>query len=211
MPKKHKTRKQKVWNMKGCSKKKGCKKSSTKKNKLFYLGKCNKCGPNCRCGPNCNCPHKCPGNCYLNKKILKGGMGCGNTTCPIASYSMMRGGKKHKRECICSLCSKRGGNFYKPASSIPGPFVGEPWTPKVSNWPGVDGVSSNRNYLDQNLYKNDPQTMMKLKSGGGIIPQELINLGRGLGHTVQSAYNVLNGYEIPPSPLPYKDQLVLRR
>lgn len=221
MSKKHKnkTRKQKILNMKGCSKKRGCKKSLTKKNNLFSLAKCEKCGPNCRCGPSCNCSHKCPGNCYLNKKILKGGIGCGNTSCPIASYPMMKGGcncglvggRKYKRECICSLCTKRGGSFYKPASPIPGPFVGQPWTPMVPTWPGVDGVSSNRNYLEQNMYKNDPQTMMKLQSGGGIIPQDLVNFGRSLGYTAETAYDALNGYNGPPNPLPFKDQLVSKR
>jgi hypothetical protein len=228
MPKKHttkrhnnkkfKTKKQKVLNMKGCSKMKDLTKKN-KKNTFFSLAKCKHCGPNCYCGPNCNCPPKCPGNCGLNKPthISKGGAGCGNTLCPIASYPMnggcncgLVGGRKHKQSCMCSLC-KRGGSFYKPAAPIPGPFIGQPWTPLVPTWPGVDGVSSNRNYLEQNMYKNDPQTMMKLQSGGGIIPQDLVNLGRNLVFNAESVYNALNGYEGPPNPLPYKDQLLVKR
>ena len=68
--KKRKTRKQKLYVMRGCSKNT----KSCKNKKLFSsLGKgnnaCPKCGPNCHCGPNCKCPHKCPGNCYLNRQM----------------------------------------------------------------------------------------------------------------------------------------------
>jgi hypothetical protein len=39
--------------------------------------------------------------------------------------------------------------------------------------------------------------------GGGLIPQDLVNLGRGLSYNVNSAYNALNGYKAPVNPLPY--------
>jgi hypothetical protein len=58
--------------------------------------------------------------------------------------------------------NKMGGGFYKPASNIPGPFVGSPWKPNVWGWPGVDGKGGDRNYLEENMYHVDPQTMMKL-------------------------------------------------
>ena len=119
----------------------------------------------------------------------------------------------------------KGGSFYKPAAPIPGPFVGQSWTPGISGWPGVNGVGSDRNYIANNLYDNgDPQTMMKLggskkihskrnkgrgkgKRGGGLIPQDLVNLGRDASFNLKSAYNSLNGYAAPANPLPYKDQL----
>jgi hypothetical protein len=75
----------------------------------------------------------------------------------------------------------------------------------------VDGVDNNRNYLSNNLYNNgDPQTMMKLggskKKGGGILPQNLVDLGRGIEFNLKSVSNTLNGYSAPVSPLPYQDQ-----
>ena len=67
----------------------------------------------------------------------------------------------------CDTCSMTGGSFYKTdLAPVPAPFVGEPWGGRVSQWPGVDGVGSGRNYFENNLYKNDPQTMMKLYDGG---------------------------------------------
>jgi hypothetical protein len=50
-------------------------------------------------------------------------------------------------------------------------------------------------------YKN------KSKSGGGLIPQDLVNLGQDFTYNLKSAYNTLNGYNAPINPLPYKDQL----
>jgi hypothetical protein len=115
----------------------------------------------------------------------------------------------------------RGGSFYKPPADMPGPFIGQAWSPSVSSWPGVDGVSNNRNFLSNNLYNaGDPQTMMKLGGkrmnkknkgkktrGGGLIPQDLVNLGRDASFNFKSVYNTLNGYSAPMDPLPYRDQL----
>ena len=60
-----------------------------------------------------------------------------------------------------------GGSFYKTdlAPVVP-PFVGKAWGPLVAQWPGVDGVDSGRNFFTNNLYKVDPQTMMKLGGKG---------------------------------------------
>jgi hypothetical protein len=153
------TRKQKIYNMKGCSK----------------------------------CHSK---KCKHNK--LRGGQGCGSSGCPIAPYSW-------------DEMNMTGGNFYKQAAPLPAPLVGAPWTPSIKGWPGVDGIDNNRNYLSNNLYnEGDPQTMMKLggskKKGGGLIPQNLVNLGRGIEFNFKSLSNSLNGYGAPTNPLPYKDQ-----
>ena len=45
------------------------------------------------------------------------------------------------------------------------------------------------------------------KKGGGLIPQDLVNLGRDFTYNFNSAYNSLNGYKAPVNPLPYKGQL----
>ena len=154
---------------------------------------------------------------------------------------------KHKKGCKCYICmhrhnkSMKGGQctacanpglmkggygFYKPASPIPGPFVGNAWGPSVSQWPGVDGIGANRNYLSKNMYYQDPQTMMILggkrnkitkrtktktkkhyKKGGGFIPQSLTNLGRSISFNAGSIYNTLNGYPHPVNPAPYEQQI----
>ncbi len=232
MPKsrRHKSKKQKVYKMIGCNKKnKSC------KNKQ----QCTNCGPNCHC-INCTCPKGCPGNCYLGRR-LKGGSGCGPGGCPIAPLSW------HQMQRLS------GGG------SIPGPFVGQPWT--ANAWPGQNGIANDNNYLVnyKDVVANDPsyhQSMndsgynkvggytysakvfpksrsksrktgtassgsrsrshsrsssMKttsLTTGGGFIPQDLVNLGRDMMYNVNSAYNALNGYKAPVNPLPYKDQLI---
>ena len=129
-----------------------------------------------------------------------------------------------------------GGHFYKPPAPIPGPFVGQPWGASVQQWPGVDGVGSNRNYFVDNLYRHDPQLMMKLKGGrlhssahssrrrrhlrhrrrhphrqrgGGLsnlIPQDVTNLGSNVVYRATNAYNALRGVPPAVNPLPFKDQ-----
>lgn len=165
--KKHKTMKQKLWNMKGCAK----------------------------------------NHSHLSK------------TCKSCGWTSQMGGN-----IGCSACQlQQGGSFFKPPAPIPGPFVGQPWTTKVDGWPGVNGVGADRNYLEYNLYHKDPQTMMivggskrrhtkgkkskRMKKGGGLLPQDLVNLGRNMSFNIGSAYNALNGYPPPINPLPYKDQL----
>jgi hypothetical protein len=209
--------------------------------------KCKMCPPDCRCGPNnCNCSHNCPKTCYLkcNKcpdycncgplNKAKGGSGCGSNGCPIAPLSWNKmnqlGGNcgscnsglimPNSSQGILGVGQNGGSNFYKPASPIAGPFEGQPWGAKVIEWPGVDGIGGNRNYLANNLYNHgDPQTMMQLggrkkksrqqkkSAGGGIFPQDLVNLGSDFSYNFQSAYNSLNGYNAPVDPLPYKGQL----
>jgi hypothetical protein len=107
---------------------------------------------------------------------------------------------------------------------IGNPTVGTPWTPKISGWPGVAGKDGQTNFFPLNKYdkpylqteqisERDQQTYMKdMKGGsrrrraGGILPQDLVNLGRSMVYGVGSAYNSLNGYPVPANPLPYKDQ-----
>jgi hypothetical protein len=118
---------------------------------------------------------------------------------------------------------QQGGTFYKPGAPVPGPFVGSPWGTSINKWPGVNGVGADRNYLKnyKDVINNDPALQMKLggkkkrskkhqylKRGGGIIPQDLVNLGRDLSFNFKSAFNSLNGYSAPTNPLPYKDQLM---
>jgi hypothetical protein len=112
--------------------------------------------------------------------------------------------------------NKRGGNSGK----WPDGLTGSPWGGNVSQWPGVDGISGDRNYLAYNNYKYDPQTQgvingralsggkSRKRRGGGLIPQDLVNLGRQAMFGLGSSYNALMGYQAPVNPMPYKDQLV---
>ena len=43
--------------------------------------------------------------------------------------------------------------------------------------------------------------------GGGLIPQDMVNLGRDFSYNLKSAYNSLNGYKAPVDPTPYKGHL----
>lgn len=56
-------------------------------------------------------------------------------------------------------------------------------------------------------YKSRSSKPFSMKKGGGLIPQDLVNLGRNFEYNMNSAYNSLNGYKAPVNPLPYKDQL----
>ena len=317
---KRKTRKQKLYIMRGCSKNA----KSCKNKKLFSsLGNkaCPKCGPNCHCGPNCKCPHKCPGNCYLNRP-LKGGSssssGCGSCGCPIAPYPMNGGyplneippataplnygeilgtgqnGGAMQNGGTCTACgqvpvtssTQSGGNFFKPIGPMPGPVVGSSWGASLNKWPGVNDIGGDRNYLksydaNNNIIGKDPQLQMSMNDagynsmyskvggyrygskpstsstssntsssnttssntlsdsdtnantntysmsnsnrkskskrrtksnynsvkGGGLVPQDLVNLGSDFTFNLKSAYNALNGYAAPVDPLPYKGQL----
>jgi hypothetical protein len=106
-------------------------------------------------------------------------------------------------------------------------LVGSSWTPNINTWPGVDGISGNRNYLPLNQYPTDPQTAMiatgaqpPFSVGGGIkkrrqkggtlsnfLGQDFINLGRQFSHGLGTAYNGITGFQAPNSPLPWKGQL----
>lgn len=224
------------------------KKRGTRKQTPIVMVGCANCGPNCHCGPKCNCKHPCPGTCYLNrskKDLKKGGSGCGSCGCPLAPMSWNRmnhfsgkqmggkqmGGKQMSYPPILGI-GQNGG------SPVPGPFVGSSWS--ATNWPGMDGISGNRNYLSPYNTDSNPQLQMQLSDanagyknansliggytyskrrnsgslskskstkGGGLIPQDLLNLGNDFTFNIKSAYNALNGYAAPTNPLPYKDQL----
>jgi len=150
----------------------------------------------------------------------------------------------------CNMCQQipvqSGGelpqfNFFKPSAPIPGPFLGSSWGAPVKEWPGVNGIGGDRNYLKSysGTITDDPQQQMSMsdsgyktlnsivggyksknrrpkrrsikrrsvKRGGGLIPQDLLNLGRDFNYNFNSAYNTINGYKPPVNPLPYKDQL----
>ena len=140
-----------------------------------------------------------------------------NASCKkrIAYKKMQMGGKQMGG---CSTCLQTGGS----ANSA---LIGSPWTGSVSDWPGVAGKDGQTNYFPLNTYPVDPQTQNiisersdirmsggktknHMRGGQGMIPQDLVNLGRSMVYGIGSAYNSLNGFPAPVNPLPYKDQLV---
>lgn len=131
--------------------------------------------------------------------------------------------------------TQNGGNFFKQIGAMPGPEIGNPWGANLK-WPGMNGVGADRNYLANygGVITNDPQQQMSMndagyltknsmvggyrydkksrsssssKVGGGLIPQDLVNLGRDFSYNFKTAYNALNGYKAPVDPAPYKGQL----
>lgn len=127
-----------------------------------------------------------------------------------------------------------GFNFLNPQSTQRGgcncgsmtggsnTFVGSPWTPSSSSWPGVQGSG---NHYALNKFHVDPQTSIintganrpfmggkrrKRQKGGTLsnfLSQDLINLGRQIQYGVGTAYNGITGYPSPVNPLPWKGQL----
>ena len=184
------------------------KNKSVKKQKIYKMKGCSKKHSRCSLGV-----HKCSKNCNCSKR------GGSDPIAPLAYPYKINGG--------CGSCSPiKGGSFFKTdLSPIPNPLQGQSWLPRIIGWPGVDGVDNNRNFLANNLYKADPQTMMKLNGGalrrkgkgkgkngsrkligGSLIPQAFVNLGRDLAFNFKSTFNSLNGYEAPVNPKPYMDQ-----
>lgn len=126
-----------------------------------------------------------------------------------------------------------GGNFFKQIGPMPGPIVGKAWGPDLK-WPSMNDVGGDRNFLKQYDLAKDPSTQLSMndagyltknsmvggytydkksrvssasKRGGGLIPQDLVNLGRDFSYNFKTAYNALNGYKAPVDPAPYKGQL----
>jgi hypothetical protein len=167
-------------------------------------------------GGNCGC-----GLMNGGGRRRRGGM------CPTCGLGHMVGGT-HRVNCKCSVCKMKGGSGN---NGIPYPngLVGNSWTPAVGGWPGVDGVSGDRNHLALNTYLDDTQTSMiatganppfsvggkkharTKKQRGGVLSnflsQDFINLGRQFQYGVGSAYNALAGYQGPVNPMPWRGQL----
>uniref|UniRef100_A0A6C0IW87 Uncharacterized protein n=1 Tax=viral metagenome TaxID=1070528 RepID=A0A6C0IW87_9ZZZZ len=199
---------QHVYNMIGCSKKH----KHTKKCLKKLCPICGLKGGSSGCGAN-GCPIAPLSWSEMNKFVKQNGGECNVMGCqPILGVGQ-NGGSNHM--------------------DIPGPFVGSAWGPNDNQLPGANGIAGDRNYLASysNVIQNDPTRQISmndanfkpilkggrkktrknykksLKRGGGLIPQDLVNLGREVGFNFKSAYNAINGYKAPINPLPYKDQL----
>ena len=46
------------------------------------------------------------------------------------------------------------------------------------------------------------------RGGGGLLPQNLVNVGRNFMNNIAASNNEMNGYAVPPTPIPYQGHLV---
>jgi hypothetical protein len=140
----------------------------------------------------------------------------------VSQPQNLRGGGDINEAVIYGPVNNYGGKRRRRGGSNgmwPDGLVGSPWGAQVPQWPGVDRISGDRNYLAHNNYLVDPQTQGVIngralsggktrKHRGGFLPQDLVNMGRQVAFGLGSTYNALVGVSAPVNPLPYKDQLV---
>lgn len=202
------TRKQKVINMVGCS---NGKHSRTCKRSFFSKRGGQGCGPT-------GCP-------IAPLSVAQMNAFSDNYKPPIFNMNNGQNGG-------CGSCIKGGtSNFYKPPPLMPGPSVGSAWA--YNKLPGMDGIGGNRNYLSPVNVGKDPALQMTMNDAGyktmnsmiggsgkrrgrktvknmkgGLMSQDLVNLGRDFTYNFNTAYNALNGVSAPTKPLPYQDQLI---
>jgi len=80
--------------------------------------------------------------------------------------NLMQGGAKKKSikkfTPILTTNALAGGGCSMSNNGIPYPdgLVGKPWTPAIGSWPGVNNVSGDRNYYPNNDYNNDISRQM---------------------------------------------------
>ncbi len=179
--------------------------------------------------------HKSCKNVFLSHRGGQGCGSTGCPIAPLSFTKMNEFSNNYnptvKQNGGCGSCMRggigmKGGNsFFKPAPLMPGPFTGSAWA--YNKLPGMDGIGGNRNYLSPVNVGNDPALQMTMNGAGyktmnsmvggrktvknmkagGLIPQDLVNLGSDFAFNFKSAYNALNGYSGPVNPLPYKGQL----
>jgi hypothetical protein len=127
--------KKNMYNMRGCSK------TKTRKNKLFLGG-----------ATDLRLAYPSKGPPSVGFDFLNPQTGGCNGQCAINGGAMMKGGTK----CGCSSCQKGGASL-----PYPNGLLGNAWTPSISGWPGVDGISMDRNHLGYNTYNNDVSRQMR--------------------------------------------------
>jgi hypothetical protein len=211
MPKTKKQRqKQKLYKMKGCSKKKyskkylGAKKHLGGNNyNLAYTGK-----------PIFSIPN--PNLAYTGKLNTNAENTVYPNTGPIAIA----------QNWLNSSMQKGGG----PSNEL----QGQSWGPDFK-WPGTNHVSGDYNHYALNKYepvdisrqmiatgaqppfsggarKNKKNKSKKQKGGtfSNFLYQDLVNVGRQVQFGLGTAYNGIKGYEAPVSPMPWNQPYLLK-
>lgn len=210
-------RSQKVWKMRGCSSRRsmGC-------------AMCKMCGRKCSCGKS--------------SRRSRGKRG-GTADVPLA-YSADGVVPSVLNPHYAYPGLQKGGDYVNipsplaPLNLDPAPqppFVGAPWGPQISQWPGVSAPHDG-SHLAHNSYDVQPE-MNPVDEQAVYIPQGPIVLGGGrrrrnrkgrkltkrrmrggdfgvfsqMGTDITNAYRAWNGDSALPSPLPYKDQMFYGR
>ena len=217
-------RSQKVWKMRGCSSRRSmvCATCHRKCNKN---GMCPMCGRKCVCGKSTR-RNKYGGTpdvplAYSNDGVVPSVL---NPEYAYPGPGVQTGGD------YVNIPSPLAPLNLDPAPQPP--FVGAPWGPQISQWPGVSSAH-NGNHLAHNSYDVQPE-MNPVDEQAVYIPQGPIVFGgrrrrkgrkltkrrmRGgdfgvfsqLGSDLTNAYRSWNGDSALPSPLPYKDQMFFGR
>ena len=174
------------------------------------------------------------GDCGCGLPFMKGGSAsskkhrsaCKCSSCKMDKKTMMNGG---------GGCSTSNNGIPYPNGLVGSPFDNSSNLPGAKGIPGDANYYSNNTYNNDvsrqmiNVGANPPflgfkggskyrqkntHSKKNRKQHGGtstnFFGQDLINLGRQFGYGVGSAFNALNGYHYPMSPLPWKDQLVTK-
>ena len=234
-------RSQKVWKMRGCSSRRAmvCGMCRCKCNKN---GMCPMCGRKCSCGKSTR-RNKYGGTpdvplAYSNNGVVPSVLnpayaypglqkgGCGDATCGLVPPGQYGGGYVDIPSPLAPL----------NVEAVPQPpFVGAPWGPQISQWPGVSAPHDG-SHLAHNSYNVQPE-MNPVDEQATYVPQAPIlqQLGgrrrrrkgrkltkrrmRGgnfgvfsqLGTDLTNVYRAWNGDAALPSPLPYKDQMFYGR
>ena len=218
-------RSQKVWKMRGCSSRRAM--------------VCPMC--RCKCNKNGMCP-MCGRKCSCGKSSRRNKYG-GTPDVPLA-YSVDGNVPSVLNPHYAYTGPQTGGGYVDIRSplaplnveAIPQPpFVGAPWGPQISQWPGVSAPHDG-SHLAHNSYDVQPE-MNPVDEQATYVPQAPIiqQLGgrrrrrkgrkltkrrmRGgdfgvfsqLGTDVANVYRAWNGDTALPNPLPYKDQMFFGR
>jgi hypothetical protein len=230
---KNKSRKQRLWKMKGCAKRGN------------MSGGCG------TCGMSTNNMMMRGGGCGCGVNVMTGGASCANDILAYPNrYNCVnnlaftgRGGSKKEGFIQDMMMPILGGagtcntdNMPSGASYASG-AMGPPWTPSPSSWPGVAGVQGSTNYLAYNNYSYPQADRMLINTEaipfkyGGKSKKSKKNTFRkhmrkyktnkhknkrfqkgglpslGILTDVKNSWNTLRGNSQLPSPLPFKDQL----
>ena len=198
MPKhksKSKSKKQKLYKMKGCSKRQTRRKrylGGSTDVQLAYPSNNVLTMPNTNLAysPNTNISRAYPTPAVsggFNFLTPQTGGQTGGQQKAAAVAKILGGSHKHRTGCHCSRCKKQLGggcgscanmsghvNMSGPMhmkmmggsavsnNGLPYPngLLGDAWTPDVKGWPGIDGLSMNRNHLGYNTYSTDVSRQM---------------------------------------------------
>ena len=225
-----KTKKQKIYKMKGCSKKKSCKYLGGGNMNLAYTGK-----------PIFSIPN--PNLAYTDKTNTNAENPVYPNTGPIAiaqnwlNSSMKRGGSSHLQKGGCGgglsggTCSLQHYGGQSGGGGYPNGLTGQSWGPDLK-WPGTNHISGDFNHYALNKYapvdisrqmvaigaqppflggskyrKKTKKNKSRKQRGGAFsnfLYQDLLNVGRQFQFGMGSAYNGLKGYEAPVSPMPWQ-------